>query len=198
MKRSLQIFSERVPKSTLKWPQNPQKSTPREVLEGLGHPLGAKMAQQQKKYPFLGSPRGSKMDPKSIKKMIKNQVDFINDFEPIFFRSWVDLGTQNRSKMTSLRPVSSSSFQICKKYDFEQPSNGFATFLESKSFDFRYRKLHFGDVFPKTFMKMIFNRFWLDFECNMSTKWVPKSILKPIKKCIQFLVEKRVPISARS
>ena len=84
----------------------------------------------------FGAARGVQMEPKSIKNLIKNRVDFCNDFEFLFFRSWVDFGSKNLSKMRGLGVTFSTSLRVCEKCDFEQPSYGFATFFDCKMLDF--------------------------------------------------------------
>ena len=93
--------------------------------------------KKHKKYSILGWPRGSKMEQKSNKNLIKNRLDFCNDFETTFSRSWVDFGSNNLSKMRGLRVTFSTSLRICEKYDFEQPSDRFAIFFDFGSVDFR-------------------------------------------------------------
>ena len=98
---------------------------------------------------ILGLPVGSKMDPKSVKNLIKNRVDFCNDFEFLFFRSWVDFGSKNLSKMMGLGVTFSTSLRVCEKCDFEQPSYGFAIFFNFKRVDFRPQNVYFSVVFSK-------------------------------------------------
>ena len=71
---------------------------------------------------ILRWPVGSKMEPKSIKNLIKNRLDFCKDFGTTFSRSWVDFGSKNLSKMRGLRVTFSSLLRICEKCDFEQPN----------------------------------------------------------------------------
>ena len=80
---------------------------------------------------------GSKMEPKSIKNLIKNRLDFRNDFETTFLRSWVDFGSKNLSKMRGLRVTFSTLLRICEKCDFEQPSHRFAIFFDFGGIDFQ-------------------------------------------------------------
>ena len=42
---------------------------------------------------------GPKMEPKSIKNLMKNHIDFYNDFETTFSRFWDDFGSKNLPKM---------------------------------------------------------------------------------------------------
>ena len=86
------------------------------------------------------------MEPKSIKHLIKNRVDFCNDFEFLFFRSGVDFGSKNLSKMKGLGVTFSTSLRVCEKCDFEQPSYGFAIFFNFKRVDLFFRRC-FEDVF---------------------------------------------------
>ena len=88
---------------------------------------------------------GSKMEPKSIKDLINNRVVFCNDFEFLFFRSWVDFGSKNLSKMRGLGVTFSTSLRVCEKCDFEQPSYGF----DFRRVDFRPQNAYFSDVFSK-------------------------------------------------
>ena len=98
---------------------------------------------------ILGLPVGSKMEPKSLKNLIKNRVDFCNYFEFLFFRSWVDLGSKNLSKMRGLGFTFSTSLRVCEKCDFEQPSYGFAIFFNFKRVDFPPQNVYFSVVFSK-------------------------------------------------
>ena len=77
------------------------------------------------------------MEPKVIKNLIENQLDFCNDFKTIFSRYLVDFGSKNLSKMEGLRVTFSTLLRICEKCDFEQPSNGFAIFFDFGSIDCR-------------------------------------------------------------
>ena len=99
---------------------------------------------------------GSKIAPKSIKNLIKIRLDFCNDFECPFFRSWVDFGSKNLSKMRGLGVTFSTSLRICEKCDFEQPSYGFAIFFDFRRVDFRPQKVYFSDVFSKMLSRRIF------------------------------------------
>ena len=49
-------------------------------------PRATTRANFDEKYSILGWPVGSKMEPKSIKNLIKNRLDFCNDFETFFSR----------------------------------------------------------------------------------------------------------------
>ena len=92
-------------------------------------PRATSRAKVNEKYSILGWPVGSKMEPKSIKNLMKNRLDFCNDFESTFSRSWVDFGAKNLSKMRGLRVTFSTLSRICEKCDFEQPSYGFAIYI---------------------------------------------------------------------
>ena len=89
------------------------------------------------------------MEPKSIKSLIKNRVDFCNDFECFIFRSWIDFGSKNLSQMRDLGITFSTSLRVCEKCDFEQPSYGFAIFFDFRRVDFRPQNLYFSDVFRR-------------------------------------------------
>jgi hypothetical protein len=119
-------------------------------------PRVAPRAKNDEKCWTLGRPVGSKMEPKSIKNLIKNRVDFCNDFECHFFRSWVDFGSKNLSKMRCLGVTFSTSLRVYEKCDFEQPSIGFATFFDFNRVDFRPQKLYFSDVFSKMLLRHTF------------------------------------------
>ena len=80
------------------WRQDGPRATPR--------------ANFHENYSILGWPVGSKMEPKSVKNLLKNQCDFCNDFESTFSRSWVDFGSKNLSKIK----VSGYLFQPCCEY----------------------------------------------------------------------------------
>ena len=79
---------------------------------------------------------GCKMEPKSVKNLMKNHIDFYNDFDTTFF-DLDDLGSKNLSQMRGRRVTFSTSLRIYEKCDFEQPSNGFAIFFDFGSVDFR-------------------------------------------------------------
>ena len=69
-------------------------------------------ARVDEKYSTLGWPMGCKMNPKSIKHLMENILDFCNDFEGTFSRSCIDFGSKNLSKMR----VSGAFFQPCYEY----------------------------------------------------------------------------------
>ena len=91
----------------------------------------------------MQQPVGSKMEPKSMKNLIKNLLDLCNDFEITFSRSWVGFGSENISKMRGLRVTFSTLLRICEKCDLEQPSHRFATFFDFRRVDFRPEKVNF-------------------------------------------------------
>ena len=68
-----------------------------------GGPRATARAKLDEKYVILGWPVGSKMEPKSIKKLITNWFYFTKDFEATFSLSWIDFGRKNLSKMRGLR-----------------------------------------------------------------------------------------------
>ena len=109
------------------------------------------------------------MGPKSIKNLIKIRLDFCNDFECPFFRSWVDFGSKNLSNMKGLGVTFSTSLRICEKCDFEQPSYGFAIFFDFKRVDFRPQKVYFSDVFSK----MLSRRIFFDFRSKLGPNSMP-------------------------
>ena len=121
------------------------------------------------KSSILGGAVGSKMEPKSIKNLMKNQLEFCNDFENTFSRSWVDFGSKNLSKMEGLGVTFSTSLRICEKCDFEQPSHRFASFFDFRRIDFRVEKVYFSVVFPKAILRGTF----LDFGLNFGANWSP-------------------------
>ena len=47
-------------------------------------PRATPRAKFNEKYSILGWPMRSKMEPKSIKNLMKNHIDFYNDFETTF------------------------------------------------------------------------------------------------------------------
>ena len=109
------------------------------------------------------------MEPKSTKKLMKNQPDFCNDFERTFFRSWVDFGSKNVSKMRGLRVTFSTLLRICEKCDLEQPSHRVAIFFYFRRVDVRPEKVNFSDVFSKTILRRTF----LDFGRIFGPNWIP-------------------------
>ena len=106
-------------------------------LGALWWPSWRQELTKLEKYRIFRSPVGSKMEPKSLKNLMKNRVDFCNIFQTTFSRSWEDFSSKNLSKMRSLRVVFSTSLQICEKCDFKQLSIVFGTFFNFGSFDFR-------------------------------------------------------------
>ena len=103
------------------WRQDGPKATPR--------------ANFDEKYSISGWPVGSKMEPKLVKNLIKNRLDFCNDFETTFSRSWVDFGSKNLSKMR--RVTFSTLLRICEKCDLERPSHHFTLFFDFRRVGFR-------------------------------------------------------------
>ena len=120
------------------------------------------------KYEILGSPGRSKMEPKPLKNLMKNRVDFCNDFETTFSRSWNYFGSKSLSKMRSLRVVFSTSLRECEKCDLEQPSYVFAIFFEFGRLDFRREIVYFSRVFPKSILRHTF----FDFEEIFGASWL--------------------------
>ena len=108
------------------WRQDSPRATPR--------------ANFDEKYSILGWLLGSKIEPKVIKNLIENRLDFCNDFETTFSRYSIDFGSKNLSKMSGLRVTFSTLLRICEKCDFEQPSNGFAIFFDFRRVDFRLKR----------------------------------------------------------
>ena len=115
------------------------------------------------------------MGPKSIKNLIEIRLDFCNDLECPFFRSGIDFGSRNLSKMRDLRVTFSTSLRICEKCDFEQHSNGLAIFFDFRRVDFQPQNVDFSDVFQRCFQHVFF-RFWAEIGTKFSAKWDPKSI----------------------
>ena len=136
-------------------------------------PRVAPRVKINEKCSILEVPMGSKMEPKSHKNLIKIRLDFCNDFECPFFRSWVDFGSKNLSKMKGLGVTFSTSLRICEKCDFEQPSYGFAIFFDFRRVDFRPQKVYFSDVFSKMLSRRIFSIFgrnWDQIRCQMGAQ----------------------------
>ena len=125
------------------------------------------------------------MKPKSIKNLMKNRVDFCNDFECFICRSWIDLGSKNFSKMDGLGVTFSTSLRVCEKCDFEQPSYGVATFSKFGSLEFRSQKVCFSNVFPKSLQRHICFDSGPIFCFNLEPKWGATSF----KKSMKFSVE---------
>ena len=57
------------------------------------------MVQINEKCRILGSPRGAKMELKSMKNLTKNRMNFKSDFETTFSRYWAEVGVKNLSEM---------------------------------------------------------------------------------------------------
>ena len=124
----------------------------------------------------FGAARGVQNGTKINKNLIKNRVDFCNDFECLFFRSWVAFGSENLSKMRYFGVTFSTSLRVYEKCDFEQPSNGFAIFFDFKRVDFQPQKLYFSGAFSKMLLRRPFSRFWVENWTKLDAKWEPKSI----------------------
>ena len=77
-------------------------------------------AKQIEKCRILWLPGGAKMEPQSIKNLIKNRMNVESDFETTFCRSWVEVGAENLSEMRGLRVIFLTSLRRCEKYDFEK------------------------------------------------------------------------------
>ena len=130
-------------KSSPKWTQILENRAPELSWNALGTlqaprwlKIDTKKQNSYKINNFRGGPMGSKMEPKSIKNLMKIGFDFYNDFQIVFSRSWIDFGSKNLSKMRGRRGTFSTKLRIYKKCDFEQPSNGFAIFFHFGSNDF--------------------------------------------------------------
>ena len=85
----------------------------------------ATRAKLNRKCKILGSPRGAKMEPKSMKILMKKRMIFQSDFETTFFRSWYEFGTKNLCKIEPLRVI----FQPCCRYAKSVILNNPPTFL---------------------------------------------------------------------
>ena len=134
------------------WRQDGPRATPRATFN--------------EKNLILGWPVGSKMEPKSIKNLIKNRLDFYNDFESTFSWSWVDFGSKNLFKMRRLRVTFSTLLRICRKCDFEPPFYGFAIFFDN---DVWPSKVYFSLVFSKAILRRTFFK----FGSNLGASWSP-------------------------
>ena len=166
-------------KSFENWPQNGPNFLENRVLEPSWSTLGASWRQDgprvaprvkiNEKCLILGVPMGSKMEPKLVKNLIKFRVDFCNVFKYLFFRSWIDFGSKNLSKMRGLGVTFSTSLRICEKCDFERPSYGFARFFHFRRVDFRPEKIYFSNVFSK----MLSRRIFFDFRSKLGPNSVP-------------------------
>ena len=124
---------------------------------------GPRMAPRVKineKCLILGLPVGSNMEPK---------------FEFLFFRSWVDFGSKNLSKMKGLGVTFSTSLRVCEKCDFEQPSFGFAIFFDFKRVEFRPQNVYFSKMFSRARFGLIFDGFWDGFSSKLGAKMESKS-----------------------
>ena len=119
------------------------------------------------------------MGPKSIKNLIKIRLDFCNDFECLFFRSWIDFGSKQPLQMKGLGVTFSTSLRICEKCDFEQPSYGFAIFFDFRKVDFRPQKLGRSIfdlkryIFQMFFSKMLSRRTFFDFRSKLGPNSMP-------------------------
>ena len=120
-----------------------------------------------------GGPWGPKWSQNQSKDLIKNRVDFCNDSKCLIFRSWIDFGSKHLSKMRGLGVTFSTSLRVCEKYDFEQPSYGFARFFHFRRVDFRPQKVYFSDVFSK----MLSRRIFFDFRSKLGPNWMPNGSL---------------------
>ena len=125
--------------------------------------------------PDLGAARGVQTGAK-MNKIVKNRIDFCNDFEFFLFRSWVDFGSKKLSKMRGFGVIFSSSLRVCEKCDFEQPSYGFAIFFNFKRVDFRPQNVYFSEMFSRPRFGLIFDRFWNGFGSKLGAKMESKSI----------------------
>ena len=97
IKKSASKSYEIIRKLTPKWSKFLGKSSSGAVLEHFGRHLGAKMAQAAFKLPSCcPNPfqAASKNQAKINKKLIKNRVDFCNDFEYLFFSILARFGLQ--------------------------------------------------------------------------------------------------------
>ena len=133
------IFQHRPPNAT-KFQENRPLEVSWSTLGTLLEPRCPKSdtkSKNTKTYSILGWPMGSKMEPKLIKNLIGNRLDFRNDFETTFSRYCVDFGCKNLSKMRGVRVVFSILLRICEKCDLERPSHRFSIFVELRMVGFR-------------------------------------------------------------
>ena len=126
-------------------------------------PRVAPRAKIDEKYSILGWPVGSKMEPKSVKNLIKIRLDFCNDFESTFSRSWVGFGSKNLSKMRGLRVTFSSLLRICEKCDFEQTLLWFCCIFRLSEGRFSILKGVFFMCFFKAASETYFLMIWGEF-----------------------------------
>ena len=126
-------------------------------------PRATARPRKHERYKIFEWLQDSQMLPKSVEKVIKNRVDFRSDFETTSFRSWIDFGPKNRSKMKGLRIICSTSLQICEKCDFEQPSIVFAIFFDFGGVGFRPEKVYFSVVFSTALLRRTFFDFGSNF-----------------------------------
>ena len=190
MSNSIKHKLRNLAKSFENWPQNGTNFLELRALELLGalwapswRQDGSRMAPRAKineKCSIWGLPVGSKMEPKWIKNLVKNRIDFCNDFEFLFFPSWVDLGSKNLSQMRGLGVTFSTSLRVCEKCDFEQSLMVLLHFstLGGSIFDF---KRYIFQMFFKDAFKTYFFRFGVEIWPKLGAKWEPKSIRKSIK-----------------
>ena len=77
---------------------------------------------------------------------------FRNDFFWILGRFWLQKPLQHEGP----RVIFSISSRICEKCDFEQPSNGFAIFLDFGRVDLRLQNVYFSIVFSNAILRPTF------------------------------------------
>ena len=156
---------------TPSWRQDGPRATPRPEFK--------------RKLSILGWPVGSKMEPKSIKNLMKNQFDFCNVFESTF-RFWFQKPLQNEGSQGYFFNLVANMREVW-----------FWTTLPSFCYIFRLSEGRFSTlkvVFFRCFFecdfKTYFFRFLLGCLLTLKARWEPKLMKKLMKIYADFLIKK--------
>ena len=124
-------------------------------------PRVAPRARIDEKYSILGWPMGCKMNPKSIKHLMKNKLDFCNDFESTFSRSWIDFGSKALSKMWVSGALFQPYYEYVKSVIWNNPPIVLLYFstLKASTPDL---KMYISQLFFESVCKTYFLRFGMD------------------------------------
>ena len=92
---------------------------------------------------------GPKMEPKSIKNLMKNHIDFYNDFETTFSRFWDDFGSKNLPKMKGPGSLFQPGCEYAKSVILNNPPMVLLYFSTLEAMIFYFN----GDIFQLFFQR---------------------------------------------
>ena len=99
---------------------------------------------------------GSKMEPKLLKNLIKFRLDFCNVFECPFFRSWIDFGSKNLSKMRVLGSLFQPPCGYARSVILNNPLMVLRYFSILGRSIFDFKRYIFQMLFQRCFQDLLF------------------------------------------